>query len=346
MGWSGAAGAELDDFPKKLDLILKGLSLSRGRLAASLGVDKSLVSRWASGTNSPSAHNLAELTRLIAERQPGFTLLDWDADIPALAARYGLPAPDLLAGAPSAEPIGGDRLLAASRAQSAVEVRREGAAYTGIWVGFYQAFRNTGQVIPELICIWRQGDRLLFREFNLFFSHIGEMLIIRHQIFMVGEDDTRVDGLLYLLLNGVGGEKAVRIDGLAMSVFNGRFRAPGASPVVLQRLADLEDEAAPPDEAAVNAILDRLRAAHFADETPTLAGPAILEAVRPRVGAPRDDGEIDHLLRSPEPRSLAACEVEWNPTLEADVRRLRLALLGVDDCFPIAADYGVRRAAP
>ena len=306
-------------------------------------MDKSLVSRWASGTNSPSAHNLAELTRLIAERQPGFTLLDWDADLSGLAARYGLPPPPPEPARATLEPVGDDRFLAASRAQSAVEVRREGAAYTGVWVGFYQAFRNSGQVIPELLCIWRQGDRLLFREFNLFFSHVGEMFIIRHQIFMVAEDDTRVDGLLFLLLNGVGGEKAVRIDGLAMSVFNGRFRAPGASPVVFQRLADLDEESAPPDEAKVNAILDRLRAAHFADETPALAGPAILEAVRPRVGTPRDDGETDHLLRSPEPRSLAACEVEWNPALEADVRRLRRALLGLDDCFPIAADYGVRR---
>lgn len=42
-------------FSRKLDLVLKALSLSRGRLAAQLGVDKSLAGRWASGAVTPSA---------------------------------------------------------------------------------------------------------------------------------------------------------------------------------------------------------------------------------------------------------------------------------------------------
>ena len=57
-------------FHEKLDLILKALSMSRGRLAAELGVDKSLVGRWVSGVVHPSALNLENLTRLISGRCP------------------------------------------------------------------------------------------------------------------------------------------------------------------------------------------------------------------------------------------------------------------------------------
>ena len=63
-------------FSTKLDLVLKALSMSRGRLAADLGVDKSLVGRWASGAVTPSAHNLENLTRLVASRRSASLVLD------------------------------------------------------------------------------------------------------------------------------------------------------------------------------------------------------------------------------------------------------------------------------
>src|SRR5437868_2451790 len=77
-------------FSEKLDLVLKALSMSRGRLAADLGVDKSLVGRWASGAVTPSAHNLENLTRLVAQRRAGFTMLDWDRDLDGLAQVFGV----------------------------------------------------------------------------------------------------------------------------------------------------------------------------------------------------------------------------------------------------------------
>lgn len=55
-------------FSEKLGLVLKSLSMSRGRLASELGVDKSLVGRWVSGTVTPSSHNLKNLTRLLMSR--------------------------------------------------------------------------------------------------------------------------------------------------------------------------------------------------------------------------------------------------------------------------------------
>ena len=81
------------DFAARLDFVLKALSIGRGRLAADLGVDKSLVTRWLGGTIRPSGHNLERLSRLIAAQRPGFTMLDWDTDLSLLAARVGVVAP-------------------------------------------------------------------------------------------------------------------------------------------------------------------------------------------------------------------------------------------------------------
>lgn len=62
--------AGMSAFSDKFTLALKALSLSRGRLAADLGVDKSVVGRWATGVMTPSAHNMSRLTALIAGQVP------------------------------------------------------------------------------------------------------------------------------------------------------------------------------------------------------------------------------------------------------------------------------------
>ena len=67
-----------DGLAGKLALALKACSISRARLAAEMAVDKSVVSRWVSGANAPSEHNLSTLTRLVSERVPGFSMLDWE----------------------------------------------------------------------------------------------------------------------------------------------------------------------------------------------------------------------------------------------------------------------------
>ena len=68
------------DFAQKLGLVLKAINLSRGRLAQTAGVDKSVVSRWASGVQVPSDHNLSLLTKAVARHRPGFERRDWDLD--------------------------------------------------------------------------------------------------------------------------------------------------------------------------------------------------------------------------------------------------------------------------
>ena len=73
------------DFAQKLGVVLKAINLSRGALAQAVGVDKSMASRWASGVQVPSDHNLSLLTEAVARLRPGFKRRDWDLDAEGLA---------------------------------------------------------------------------------------------------------------------------------------------------------------------------------------------------------------------------------------------------------------------
>src|SRR5687767_7070075 len=118
-------------FNAKLDLVLKALSMSRGRLAAELGVDKSLVGRWVSGMVHPSSLNLENLTRLIARRCSGFTLLDWDRDMASLAGLLGVSAP---ANGNGVRAYGSaDSLPMPLLDMARLATERRGAAYEGFW---------------------------------------------------------------------------------------------------------------------------------------------------------------------------------------------------------------------
>ena len=86
--WS--PGSVAHAFSAKLNLTLKALSINRSRLATELGVDKSIVGRWARGAVKPSSENLARLTGFIAGRVPSFTALDWERDMADLASVLGV----------------------------------------------------------------------------------------------------------------------------------------------------------------------------------------------------------------------------------------------------------------
>jgi TolB-like protein len=68
------------DFALKFGLVLKTLNLSRGQVAQLVGIDKSAVSRWASGAQLPTDHSLVLLTAAIAQFRPQFVQGDWDLD--------------------------------------------------------------------------------------------------------------------------------------------------------------------------------------------------------------------------------------------------------------------------
>jgi len=81
--------AGITDFAHKLALVLKACNLSRGRLAQAVGIDKSVASRWASGVQAPTDHNLARLTEVVGRHRPGFARADWELASEAFAIRLG-----------------------------------------------------------------------------------------------------------------------------------------------------------------------------------------------------------------------------------------------------------------
>ena len=78
------------DFAHKFGLVLKACNLSRGRLAQAVGIDKSVVSRWASGVQMPTDNNLSLLTEAVGHHRPGFGRGDWELSSQAFAVRLGL----------------------------------------------------------------------------------------------------------------------------------------------------------------------------------------------------------------------------------------------------------------
>src|SRR5262245_38187794 len=90
--------AAIVDFAHKFGLVLKACNLSRGQLAQAVGIDKSVVSRWASGVQRPTDNNLARLTEEVRRHRPGFARTDWELASLAFASHLGLAE-----GAPAAQ---------------------------------------------------------------------------------------------------------------------------------------------------------------------------------------------------------------------------------------------------
>ena len=229
-------------FAAKLDLVLKTLSMSRGRLAADLGVDKSLVGRWASGAVTPSAHNLANLTRLVASRRDGFTMLDWDRSLASLAGLFGVevdPAPP--APAPQAEvPLQG--LPQPFLEMARFTTGRRGAAYEGFWRTTRPSvvmpgtfFHDHGMIRVEaggLLRVRMGASGLMFE---------GWMLPGEGQLFVI-LFDAAGETPIFLIFNGVPLPKASLLDGLVLAASLNAARTPAAYPIVMERIGDLSGD--------------------------------------------------------------------------------------------------------
>ena len=231
-----------DAFPAKLDLVLKALSMSRGRLAADLGVDKSLVGRWASGAVTPSSHSLENLTRLVSSKRPGFTMLDWDRDLSGVAKVFGL---ELTAGPPAqartnGAATGGLPLPGLDIARMVTE--RRAATYEGFWRSTRPSIAMPGKLFHDYGMIRRTADGLL--QFQMGGSGLlfdGWMLPVEGQLFAI-LFDTVGQTPVFLIFNGVALHKATQLDGLILAAALNAARTPSAYPVVMERLGDLSGD--------------------------------------------------------------------------------------------------------
>lgn len=235
-------------FSEKLDLVLKALSMSRGRLAADLGVDKSLVGRWASGAVTPSAHNLENLTKLVAKRRIGFTMLDWDRDLTSLAQVFGVepalprtPEPKTNGAATHGLPLPGMDLVR-------MMTDRRAATYEGFWRSTRPSIAMPGEIFHDYGLIRRGADGLLrfaMGGSGLLFD--GWMLPVEGQLFAI-LFDTVGQTPVFLIFNGVSLHKAVQLDGLILAAALNAARTPSAYPVVLERIGDLTGDVETDDE--------------------------------------------------------------------------------------------------
>lgn len=221
--------------------------MSRGRLAADLGVDKSLVGRWASGAVTPSSHNLENLTKLVAGKRTGFTMLDWDRDLDGLAHVFGVeptaaPAPTPKPnGAQSGLPLPGMDLVR-------LMTERRAATYEGFWRSTRPSIAMPGEIFHDYGMIRRGEDGLLRFQMGgsgLLFD--GWLLPVEGQVFAI-LFDTVGQTPVFLIFNGVALHKAMQLDGLILAAALNAARTPSAYPVVLERLGDLTGDIEADDE--------------------------------------------------------------------------------------------------
>lgn len=232
-------------FSSKLDLALKALSMSRGRLAAELGVDKSLVGRWASGAVTPSAHNLENLTRLIASKRPGFTMLDWDRDIGGIASVFGVQARSEPPPPARYEPLASmnEGLPLPMLDMARMMTARRGSAYEGFWKSTRPSVVMPGRFFHDHGAVRRASNGLLqIRMGGSGMVFEGWLLPAEGQLFAILFDSAGQTPI-FLIFNGVPLPKASLLDGLVMAASLNAARTPSAYPIFMERIGDLTGDA-------------------------------------------------------------------------------------------------------
>ena len=234
-------------FSSKLQLVLKAMSVSRGRLAAEIGVDKSLAGRWCSGAVRPGSHNMERLTRFVAAQRPGFTLLDWDRDLEDLAALFGVawPSPEF------APPVQGIPLPGLETARLITAHR--GDVYEGFWRSTRPAVVAPGRFCHDHGRFRRGPSGLLeFVLGNPDLRFVGWAMPFEGQLFVIASDPT---GIMpsFVIVNGVPMPKATLLDGIILTAFNA-LRVPAAYPIILERIGDLTGDVEA-DDATLAALM-------------------------------------------------------------------------------------------
>ena len=208
-----------DSFAEKLRVLLKALVLSRTGLASSLNVDKSLVGRWAAGTVIPSEHNLANLTRFIATRVDGFTMLDWDLSPAEFAARLGVSAT-------AVSPVEAPGWIPTSILDEARRgARQRGWAYEGLWQSTRASSDLPGRFLCDIVHIRSEPEDIIrFRSGIEGVRYEGEALLLQHQLFYFGADAEH-GTVIFGIFSGVARQRAQVIEGLSL----GTLRDAGGS---------------------------------------------------------------------------------------------------------------------
>lgn len=270
-------------FAARLGLVLKALSISGGRLAADVGVDKSLVSRWCSGAVTPSAHNLSRLTQVIAARHAGFTMLDWELDLPALAARFGVAVPE--ARADIAIPAVFAEWLRMPKLHEAAEAGGDLVpALAGIWRTTRPSPEFRGRFAHDHAILEPTPDGTLRFRTGVFSARLtGWSIVVGEQLFSCATNPV-TGALTFSIFNYVRKPRIEVMDGITLSCMADAGGSPVANACMMERVADLTGDA-----EADNEHYEALLAEH-----PIAPEGSIPEAIR------------DHLYFDCGPKAMAA----------------------------------------
>jgi transcriptional regulator with XRE-family HTH domain len=324
-----ARGAEVEDFPDKLKLALGRANLARAQVAQALGMDKSVVARWLSGGLRPADHSLVALTVILARHIPDFRRAEWDLPTPAFTARLGLAAAPVAL--PQAAPLPAGFRITGLQLQRSLTLE---APYLGLWSGFMQSVRNRGVLALCSLYIWAEADGLRCRFTEGRFWGDGPAFAGSGRLQCFWEQAPANDRICAMLFNGVFAEDQVMMDGLALAAAGDATGTPGCVPMLFFRIGDAQTYARLGGADGVRATLAAAnveRAAVTGDPFAPLLDLApvpVLELLMPRIGTPRADGGLDHMMRAPAARSMAALMATGQDEVVAAMR-VRAALRGL-----------------
>jgi transcriptional regulator with XRE-family HTH domain len=226
-------------FPDLFRLALLALRLSKTKTASLLGVDKSLVGRWAAGTVRPTEHNLAKITQLIEEHVPGFSMHDWNRDQDAFAQLLGIDT--ALARASADHPL--LRALPLNcLTEAQIQTQRRGTTYEGFWRTTRPSFLMSSRLFHDYGMIRCGSTGLLEVSMGgagLGFS--GWAMPLEGNLFAM------LDGAvgftpLFLIFRGVTLPKAMLLDGIVLLAALDPGRTPAAMPIIIERIGDLSGD--------------------------------------------------------------------------------------------------------
>lgn len=227
-----------EPFAKKLELVLKVMSMSRARLAADLGVDKSVVGRWVSGAVIPSAYNLSRLTGLIAERIAGFNALDWDRSLAAFAELIGADLKAVAGHSPDPQSaLSGLPLAGMEQFIGATTLR--GPAYEGFYRTTRPYILAPGRFMHDYAMTRIDPNGLLRLRIGAGGTIAdGWVLPAGNQLFAV-TIDVISGAVLFGIFHGLATPRAEVVDGLVLAPSLDVGRTPAAYPMILERVEDL-----------------------------------------------------------------------------------------------------------
>ena len=303
------------NFATRLDFALKAVSIGRGRLAAEVAVDKSVVTRWLSGSTRPSPHNLERISRALAVHCPGFAMLDWDRSEVDFAACLGLAPLAAASTSPAGPPPSvGSPTDAGSLLDTQVlttmlsmpfglveaaekETVRRSQTYCGRWRMTRLSASGRLVYVVEHVLIRRRGTGLWLDHFAGGHRLSGWLLVLGNMLYGMVADEAD-DSFGFILLNGVVGPRAERLDGILTSVGSDRNADPFALVLVLERDSELTGTG--DDELWGAASLAELGA-----RDPATLDPTVCAAVASDFGPATIASGGNAILRIPHDRSLS-----------------------------------------